>query len=505
MVKLYTFLIALLLPFFAFSKKMAMEISYAEFMNPQRESYLELYFALDGYSVDYVKDSEGNFKGGVEITVQIFKGSEFVTGDKFRILSPETKDTLSLFTQRFLHQQRFLLDNGSYTMKLDIKDINEPEEVYKLEQPVEVALARQTALTSSDLIFLDSFKPSVSKNAFSKSGYDLVPMVSSGALFLTEDIKKLSFYIEFYNFDRTIGTDSAYLLRYYIYDVNRNVVLNKYASYSKKEAKQVQPLLYSFNIENLPSGNYQLKIEAKDKKGNTLISRESFFYRKNSSEEPLITGNLEDTDITGTFVDRLGGFDSVYQYINYLHPISSDAEINYQNSLIESRDIDNMKRYFYTFWSNKNDANPEGEWNEYHKKVKIANQYFSSKIRKGYMTDRGRIFLVYGKPDIKEDRKFEPGLHPYEIWQFNRINSPYAMNQTNKIFVFAEFQPSTNEYELIHSTAIGELNNRRWRIDLSQGANGIVPDLDESGASDLDPFGSRLNNNLIFNSANPDR
>ncbi len=503
MVKFSAILTSFLFSITAFSKNLAIEISYAEFMNPQNESYLELYFALNSNSIDYVEEKEGVFKGGVEIIVQILKHTQFITGDKFRILSPAVADTTNI-AQRFIHQQRFLLENGSYRLRIDIQDINEPEEIYHLDQQIKITLSSKK-LAASDLIFLDSYKLSASKNTYSKSGYDLMPMVSSGTPFFTEAFENLSFYIEIYNLDKAIGKDTPYLLRYYIYDADKNLILNKYVSHSKKEANVIQPILTSFNIKDISTGNYLLKVEVSDKERNMLLTKERFFYRKNNLGRLPITENLEEVDVTGTFADHLGSFKSVYQYIQYLSPISTDAEIAYQKSLIEAQDLKNMKRYFYLFWLKKNETNPETEWNEYYREVKIVNHLYSSSIRKGYLTDRGRVFLTYGRPDQKEVRKFEPGLHPYEIWQFNQITSPYVIKQVNKIFVFAELHPSTNEYELINSNAIGELNNRRWRYILADGIHGNGRDIDQNDISLGDETGSRLNDNFIFNSVNSNR
>src|SRR5690606_30801644 len=138
------------------------------------------------------------------------------------------------------------------------------------------------------------------------------------------------------------------------------------------------------------------------------------------------------------------------------------------------------KRYFYSFWNSKNAQNPQQEWKDYLLEVKEVNRLFSNRLRKGYNTSRGRVQLQYGKPTMIEDRKMEPSLPPYQIWQYNTLRSDLTVPQSNKIFVFAEFNRSSNEYELIHSDAIGELYNRRWRYDLSQGYYGQGGSIDQN-------------------------
>ena len=253
------------------------------------------------------------------------------------------------------------------------------------------------------------------------------------------------------------------------------------------------------------TGNYELVFEALDKEGKPFASRSQFFYRKNAG--PTVTINdLTHADVSGTFVQRLGGLDSLYLFTKYLYPISSDAEQRYQKELLETRDLSKLKTYFYVFWQQKNPQNPEAAWKQYHQNVKIVNDLYTTSLQPGYRSDRGRVYLQYGKPDLVESRKFEPSMPPYEIWQYNQINTPYAVKQTNKMFVFAEFDKSTNDYELFHSTAVGELSSRRWRYDMQLKAGGASGDIDDDAdASQRDPFGSRTNDNIIMDGTGSDR
>ena len=101
-----------------------------------------------------------------------------------------------------------------------------------------------------------------------------------------------------------------------------------------------------------------------------------------------------------------------------------------------------------------------------------------------------------------EDRKFEPTMPPYQIWQYNQVTSKFAIQQTNRFFVFAEYEVSTNDYELVHSTAFGELFDSRWKYTMARRGNGGTgPDIDaNSDQLSQDSYGSRLNNNMIFKS-----
>jgi GWxTD domain-containing protein len=484
------------------AKKIGMDISYAQFMDDAGQAYVEIYYSLASASVDFKQNAKGMYTGGVEILVQIKKDSATIAAEKFRIMSPEYADTVGI-EGSYVNQTRFPLPNGEYDIVMDIQDVNEAEEVYQLEQGLTIDIAG-TAPKTSDLVMLDSYSKADESSIFSKSGYDLVPLVNSGSHYFTESTEKISFYTEIYNTQKHLGENEPLLIKYYIKERDKAGPIPGMASFTKKESGAVLPVLTGFNISTLPSGNYTIVVEALDKNGQAFVNQSMDFYRKNSIA-PISMEDIENLEYQGSFVDRMGGIDSLYKYTQYLYPISSEAERRYQKEILAEQDLVKIKRYFFAFWSQRSRLDPEKEWLAYYEDVKTANQLYTSRLRKGYMTDRGRVFLTYGPPDAVDRRQFEPGLPPYEMWQYNVIATPYVINQTNKFFVFAEFSRSTNEYQMLHSNAVGELNNRRWKYQLSRGAYGTGGDIDQNDLNSGDDFGSRLNNNLIIQGSQNNR
>jgi hypothetical protein len=109
------------------------------------------------------------------------------------------------------------------------------------------------------------------------------------------------------------------------------------------------------------------------------------------------------------------------------------------------------------FWQRR----PLGLKQEYLKRVAYANSHFNILGRQGYLTDRGRVYVVYGTPDDYDRHPNEPEYRPYEIWTFNQI-------QGGVIFVFVQ-RSSGGDYELVHSTHRNELRDENWaRIALSR-------------------------------------
>ena len=97
---------------------------------------------------------------------------------------------------------------------------------------------------------------------------------------------------------------------------------------------------------------------------------------------------------------------------------------------------DERERFIEEFWRRR-DPDPDTEENEfkeeYYERIAYANEHFSSGIP-GWKTDRGRIWIMYGKPDERETHpmggsyerpSYEGGgsttTYPFEIWFYRYL------------------------------------------------------------------------------------
>ena len=139
-----------------------------------------------------------------------------------------------------------------------------------------------------------------------------------------------------------------------------------------------------------------------------------------------------------------------------------------------ANDEELMKQYLYNFWLTRNNTNPEKEWKEYKERVDITQDLYSTSIKRGYETDRGRVYLKYGKPNTISEMKNEPSSYPYEIWHYYGTE-----NRSNVKFIFYNPDIISNDYPLLHSTMQGEIYNTQWRVDLHKRTNPIR-DIDQT-------------------------
>jgi GWxTD domain-containing protein len=115
--------------------------------------------------------------------------------------------------------------------------------------------------------------------------------------------------------------------------------------------------------------------------------------------------------------------------------IITDAEKKAFNKLVTDEEREN---FIENFWRRR-DPDPDTEQNEYYEeyyeRIAYANEKFTSGIP-GWKTDRGRIYITFGKPDSVEshpsggsyDRpSYEGGgsttTYPFEIWFYRHLDN----------------------------------------------------------------------------------
>jgi GWxTD domain-containing protein len=200
------------------------------------------------------------------------------------------------------------------------------------------------------------------------------------------------------------------------------------------------------------------------------------------------------------WVELLGEGENLRRALSALYPIASLTERITIESLSQKDAADSLRwRFSQQFWTKRYPTEALTQATAYSSRVDEVNKRFSSKAMPGYATDRGRIYLQYGPPTLAERRPYESDAYPYEMWQYNTLDVPNTPYQINRIFIFGNFDLAGGNYELVHSSAIGEIQNPRWRIALQKRSYG-VGDLDQTGANDGEKFGSRIYNNMFFQS-----
>ena len=482
MKKLYFLLIALpallLVPSTTQAKRLQAFMSYATFCSPTDGPYIETYTTVVGKSVVFVQKPNGKWQGTIELTL-IFKQDSVVRDfKKINLLSPELDDTTNV-NINFIDQQRFLLPNGTYKVEISISDKNDKAIPYNSDETITIDYPAGKAAVSG-IEFIESIRASQTTTVLSKSGYDLVPYILN---YFPESVSKLTFYAEVNNADKIVGENQKYLLSSFIETYETNQLYGEYIKVKKETAKQVNVLINEFDISLLPTGNYNLVIEVRNQK-NEIVASNKLFFRRNNPEYQPAENDLSQVKTVNSFVEKITSADTLKDWIKCLFPISSESERSYARIQIKKNDLSSMKQYFLFFWQARDVQNPEKAWLTYYQEVQKVNNDFGTPIKKGYATDRGRVYLQYGPPNSRIQVLDDPDAYPYEIWHYHSL-----ANQQNKRFVYYNRDLISNDYELIQSDAKGEVSDYRWKLKIYS-RNSVTTDIDSDAY--IPHYGSKI-------------
>ena len=443
-------------------------MNYEKFYAPEQGNYIEANLAVKGSSLTFKKNDNNKFQSKLQVTMIFSRADTVVTFEKYNLFSPELEDTAQI-DFNFLDQKRFGLDTGTYNFELRLNDeyANLKNDTAPLTYTTSIHLPfNKDQIEISSLQFIDSYKKTDQQNTFTKNGIEILPYMSN---FFPNDVNTLSLYFEIYNTINKIGQDEGFLINYYLESYESSNILDNYAGFKRMKTKPVNVFLHKFDITNLPSGNYNMVVEIKNKKNKQLALKKKFFQRS----KPQIKYNkdkLESVNISQSFAEKMSR-DSLEKFIPTLEPIANNIELLFIRSDLSKKGLTELQKYFLNFWESEDPLNPEKAWKNYYQQVIEVEKFYSTSIKRGYETDRGRVYLQYGPPNTINERDHKPSSYPYEIWHYNQLTE----SQWNKKFVFYNPDLVTNDYVLIHSNAIGEEYNPTWKYKLNK-RNSITND-----------------------------
>lgn len=450
MLKLFNFL---LLSILSTSALFSMEAYFdlKKFDLVDGDSYIETQLSFVGTSVSYAKLENGALSSEIESTIIIYQNEEILTFRKIVITSPEVSDSTLV---DFMDVQRFSLPEGDYRIEVKLLDLHNPEQTEQsLEQEFSITF-KDTRMEFSDIMLVKAFSKAQEMTELTKSGYDLIPYVSD---YYSSNQSVLAFYAELYR-TAPLLEDSLFLLTYYIAKEGSTEAIGEFQKLEKAKCQEVVPMLHMLDISQLPTGKYDLVVEARNRMNETMVNRKITFSRNNFLNDAN-EDNVALINIDQTFVVQYEDRDSLVEFLNSCHPISSNLERNTVQNQMQVADLATLQKYFFYFWSKRDERNPEQAWYDYQKEVNFVNRAYGTRIKKGYQTDRGRVYLQYGAPNTIVQRYNPVNVLPYEIWHYYKINQ-----FNNKRFLFYSRESVGVDFVLLHSDMLGEVQNNDWPV-----------------------------------------
>jgi GWxTD domain-containing protein len=333
---------------------------------------------------------------------------------------------------------------GSYQLMTIVADMTSREQ-YKQSFKVELPDYGNQRLAISHIHLSGQISKTQKQNQFSKYfGYDIIPNAST---VFNESYQVLYAFFEIYNLQFDQANPGDYKVRYAVTDLNgkelqsQDWIARKKPGSSAVEIDQVV-------ITNLPAGVFELRVEVKDEASNQSISAVKRFRLTRTVRQPQVAAQtMQDLQL-----ENLGekDLDEIFGPLKY---IAKNVEIKRYNK----SDLAGKRQIIAHFWDER-DRDKSTLINEskieFENRLAYVNQQFSTPRMKGWRTDFGRVYLLYGPPNEIERHPSSLERKPYQIWHYHEIEG-------GVIFVFVD-KSGFGQFELVHSTARSELQDADW-------------------------------------------
>jgi GWxTD domain-containing protein len=195
-----------------------------------------------------------------------------------------------------------------------------------------------------------------------------------------------------------------------------------------------------------------------------ITTRKIFFQRSNPFlKKPDFV--LSQLPVNQMFTRHFGKDSCDWSLSGSLPQLEGDEQ-NRVLTMMKSGTLEQKRIFIFSFWTSRYPANGEGAYNQYMTLVKELDDKYTSYIKKGHASDRGRVWLKYGKPDDYVTQETEAGSSPYEIWIYNKVSDSQNLGK----FIFYSPSLAANDYVLLHSTVRGEIQDPQWQRKIYKNA-----------------------------------
>jgi len=430
--------------------KLQFDFDYAQFQYDTTSNYFEIYYSFNQSDLTLVEDNGGfAIKAFMDIQIQNTESNELVVNKNWAFNQPMA-DTSGLNDGKLLvGVVGFAVKGGNYKLSISVEDATNSKIKKGYTENISITPFSTSKIRISDIQLATSIsKENVNKESiFYKNTYEVIP---NPADIFSKNSPVVFYYSEIYNLNKNESAET-YTLKNLILDSEGNTVYSK-----SKKVKSNQSSIVDvgfINIAQNPSGTYNLVLSLKGDQSNEVFSTTKKFFFVNPGVEKVVTVSSEQQSFLGSEFSVLSNEECDLMFTRS-KLVSMSKEID-QYEELDSLDI--KRKFLYEFWK-KRDAEPKTAKNEfkelYFKRVGYADDKFGSFSIKGSKTERGRVYILYGRPSDTERHPSSSEYKPYEIWSYQDLEGGVA-------FIFGDVT-GFNNYELLHSTKRGELQNPDW-------------------------------------------
>lgn len=439
----------LLIPSILYSQKINFEFDYAQFAYDSISNYVEFYYSFEQASLNYVDTDTTDYVSGIlHLEVIDSLTSEKII-DKHWMVNNEIQDSSEL-NKSLIGTLGFVIKEGLYNITVTGIDANNTANSQTISEFTEVIPFIDTSIALSDIQLSSNIIPGSENTSsiFYKNTYEVTPLP---AALCGENQPVLFYYVEIYNI---LFSQPESELRYDELLVNSRGQLLSLNSKKINKSVDARVEVGKVNAYKFPTDTYTLIINLVDSLADYGVSSRKRFFVYNPSVVPSDTLQTTVTPVLSTMFGSMSieELDDMFSKSKY---IASEAEKDKYEALTT---VDAKREFMYTFWKAR-DENPSDDKNQYFqdylKRVYEANERFTAGKKEGWKTDKGRVYLIYGRPSEIDRYPNQIETKPYEIWRYESVEG-------GVVFIFGDIT-GFNDYQLLHSTKRGELRDESWQ------------------------------------------
>jgi len=435
--------------------ELSFNFDYAQFKYDSLSNYLEVYYSFNQNDLKTSnRDSKYFVDAIIHLQIQNTKSGELVVNKDWAFKQEINKDDTVNSNNVLLGVVGYILKKGDYSISVSLKDNIDENNQKQYKENLEIIPFEENHFSISNIELSNKI---INENAnensiFYKNTLEVYPNPS---MIYSEFSPVLFYYSELYNLNK-YDKEVTFTLSKLVQNSEGKIVNSKSKTVKSKENSIVD--IGFVNLHKFPTGTYTFILNLKNNlTGKAFASSKKFFLINPKVKKVKTIASGEQKFLGSEFgVLTLEECDRMFDQSKL---IASKTEIDQYKAL----DSLNQKRnYLFKFWT-KRDTEPNTPQNEfkelYFKRIKYCDDHFNGFTLKGYKTDRGRVYTLYGKPSEIERHPSSSDYKPYEIWRYNNIEG-------GATFIFGDIT-GFNNYELLHSTKRGELQDPNWQRRIS--------------------------------------
>lgn len=440
----------------SYAQNLGLNFDFSTFRYDSAKTFVELYYSFDLADMKLLKvDSLYSDSLLFHIAMSKADRDSNVYDDQWKVPVTAADTAANDLKRTFVGQVGIGVRPGNYMMRIRVTDCNDTTRFDTLKDRVSIPRYTFGKLQTSDVELCSQITEAGSgpRGIFYKNTYNVVPNPRGvyGA-----GLPIIFYYVEVYNIPDSAG-DSLFTVEYQVRDSYGQVKKTRVVTKKKFGNSSVE--VGTVNGSDLKTGAYTFIFTVIDSGANEYAtsSRRFFVYNPGLGAPESPATNLSGASMISTVFATMdmNEIDHEFEEARYIATSREKSEFKEIQSLPAKR------QFLYDFWQKRN-PEPVNTTNsfriEYLRRVAYANDHFRVGNTPGWQTDRGRVYIIYGKPDQIDRHPNEANSKPYEIWYYNSIQGGVSFDFVDRT--------GFGDYTLVNSTARNEIHNDNWQQSL---------------------------------------